>query len=74
MEKDLLTILNDKIDGLLEKYSEMEKRVEELELEKVNLENQNNELQTEILELKETLALKDLELEEIVGKIESILG
>ena len=74
MEKDLLTILNDKIDGLLEKYSEMEKRVEELELEKVNLENQNNELQTEILELKESLALKDLELEEIVGKIESILG
>jgi len=25
-------------------------------------------------EMKETLALKDLELEEIVGKIESILG
>jgi cell division protein ZapB len=74
MEKDLLTILNDKIDGVLKKYSEMEKRVEELELEKLNLENQNNELQTEILELKESLALKDLELEEIVGKIESILG
>ena len=74
MEKDLLTILNDKIDGVLKKYNEMEKRVEELELEKLNLENQNNELQTEILELKESLGLKDLELEEIVGKIESILG
>jgi molecular chaperone HtpG len=32
------------------------------------------ENQNKILELKESLALKDLELEEIVGKIESILG
>ena len=46
----------------------------ELQTEVENLKNKNEEIETENAELKETLALKDLELEEIVGKIEAILG
>jgi len=74
MEKDILTILSEKIDGLLEKYNSMALKVEELESELSSLKEKNVELETENAELQETIALKDLELEEIVGKIESILG
>jgi len=74
MEKDILTLLNEKIDGLLNKYNEATKKIEELQTEVENLKNKNEEIETENAELKETLALKDLELEEIVGKIEAILG
>jgi len=74
MEKDILSLLNEKIDGLLNKYNEATKKIEVLETEISNLKNQKEELEFENAELKETLALKDLELEEIVGKIEAILG
>jgi cell division protein ZapB len=74
MEKDILTLLNEKIEGLLNKYKEATKKVEELESEIASLKEKNNELETKNAELQESLALKDLELEEIVGKIESILG
>ena len=71
---DVLNILNEKIDNLLTKYNEATKKIEELETELANEKNKNEELANENAELKETLALKDLELEEIVGKIEAILG
>jgi cell division protein ZapB len=74
MEKDILTLLNEKIDGLLAKYEGSVKKIEELETEVANLNNKKEELETENAELQENLALKDLELEEIVGKIEAILG
>ena len=74
MEKDVLSLLNEKIDGLLAKYEEATKQIEELKTEVSNLEQKNDELQKENEELKEAIALKDLELEEIVGKIETILG
>jgi len=74
MEKDILTLLNEKIDGLLSKYNEATKKVEELETEVANLTEKKDELEAANAELQENLALKDLELEEIVGKIESILG
>jgi len=74
MEKDILTLLNEKIDGLLSKYNESNKKVEELQTEVANLTSAKEELETKNVELQETLALKDLELEEIVGKIEAILG
>ena len=74
MEKNILTLLNEKIDGLLSKYEEANKLIVNLEIEKANLNLKNEELETEKAELQETIVLKDLELEEIVGKIESILG
>ena len=74
MEKDILSILNEKIDGVLTKYEQANKKIDELEMELNNLKNKKEELESENTELKETIVLKDLELEEIVGKIESILG
>ena len=74
MEKDILTLLNEKIDGLLSKYEDSLKEIEQLKTEVANLKVKNEEMALENAEMKETLALKDLELEEIVGKIESILG
>jgi len=74
MEKDILSLLNEKIDGLLNKYNEAEKQVESLKNELNNLQAKNEELEVKNAELQENLALKDLELEEIVGKIEAILG
>ena len=74
MEKDILTLLNEKIDGLLSKYDEANKKIVSLETEILNLKEQKEELESKNAELQESLALKDLELEEIVGKIESILG
>jgi len=74
MEKDILTLLNEKIDGLLSKYDEANKKIVSLETEIANLKEQKEELESKNAELQESLALKDLELEEIVGKIESILG
>jgi len=74
MEKDILTLLNEKIDGLLAKYKEAENRAKELELEMTNFRLQKETLINENEKLKEAIALKNLELEEIVGKIESILG
>jgi len=71
---DVLSLLNEKIDNLLAKYNEATKKIEELQNEVVNLNAKKEELDAENSELKETIALKDLELEEIVGKIESILG
>jgi len=74
MEKDVLTLLNEKIDDLLNKYNEATKKIESLEMEISNLKLQKEELESKNAELQENLALKDLELEEIVGKIEAILG
>ena len=71
---DVLNLLNEKIDNLLAKYNEANKKIEELNNEVANLKSKKEELEAENSELKETLALKDLELEEIVGKIEAILG
>jgi len=74
MDKDILTLLNEKIDGLLAKYNESAKKIEELQTEVDNLKAQKEECESKNAELQETIALKDLELEEIVGKIEAILG
>ena len=71
---DVLSLLNEKIDNLLAKYNEATKKIEELQNEVANLSAKKDELEKNNAELQETLALKDLELEEIVGKIEAILG
>jgi len=74
MERDVLSLLNEKIDGLLSKYEQANKTIETLKEELANIYAKKEELEVKNSELQEELALKDLELEEIVGKIESILG
>jgi len=71
---DLLAKLNEKIDGLLKRYEELTKENEELKNELENTKSKLEEKEVELLECKENMALKELELEEVVGKIEAILG
>ena len=71
---DLLTKLNEKIDSLLKKYEELIKENEELKNELENTKNKLEEKEAELLECKEAMALKELELEEVLAKIENILG
>ncbi|WP_024790103.1 hypothetical protein [Lebetimonas sp. JH292] len=71
---DLLTKLNEKIDGLLQKYEELTKENENLKLELDNIKEKLTKTESELLECRENMALKELELEEVVGKIEAILA
>ncbi len=71
---DLLTKLNEKIETLLKKYEEIQKENEELKIELENTKNILEEKDSELLECKEQMALKELELEEVLSKIEAILG
>jgi len=69
---DILAKLNEKIDGLLKRYEELKKENENLKLEIENLKSLVEEKELETLQCKENLALKELELEEILSKIEAI--
>ena len=44
MEKDILTLLNEKIDGLLNKYEDATKKIVELESEISNFKAKTEEL------------------------------
>ncbi len=70
---DLLTKLNEKIDNLLKNYEELQKENENLKLELENTKASLAEKDTELLECQEKMALKEVELEEVVSKIEAIL-
>jgi cell division protein ZapB len=71
---DLLAKLNEKIEGLIQKYEEAIKENEKLNTEIANLKQELEQKDSELLECKEQMALKEIELEEVVAKIESILG
>ena len=71
---DLLTKLNEKIENLIKNYEELQKENEELKIELENTKNLLEQKDAELLECKENMALKELELEEVVAKIEAILG
>ncbi|MEO1928473.1 MAG: hypothetical protein ABGX26_07275 [Nautiliaceae bacterium] len=71
---DLLTKLNEKIDTLLTKYAELEKENENLKIELKNTQELLAQKESELLECQENMALKELELEEVVAKIETIIG
>ncbi len=71
---DLLSKLNARIDDLLKNYEDLQKENENLKLELQNTKELLANKDAEILECKEQMALKELELEEVVSKIEAILG
>ena len=71
---DILAKLNERIETLLKKYEELQKENEELKIELENTKNKLEEKDAELLECKENMALKELELEEVLSKIEAILG
>jgi len=71
---DLFAKLNEKIENLISKYEILQKENIELKTELENTKNSLEEKEMELLECKENMALKELELEEVVSKIEAILG
>ena len=71
---DMLSKLNEKIDNLLRNYENLKKENEELKTELENTKQKLAEKDTALLECQENMTLKELELEEVVSKIEAILG
>ncbi len=71
---DLLAKLNEKIENLISNYETLQKENNELKTELENTKNSLEGKEVELLECKENMALKELELEEVVAKIEVILG
>ncbi len=66
-ERSTLDRLSDKVNQILQKHLQQQ---EESALLRSELESKD----TTIENLREEIAMKDLEIEEIVAKIESILG
>ncbi|MDR2342524.1 MAG: hypothetical protein LBD84_05765 [Campylobacteraceae bacterium] len=67
-------ILNDKIEKLIVKYHELEISNETLKGEVERLKIKNEEKEALIIKLEEELKIKSLETDELLGKIEAVLG
>ncbi len=70
----LIDKLSDKIDALLAKLKHLEEENSRLRNEVVSLKAQSEAKDAQIAKLNEELAMKDLEIEEVIGKIEAMLG
>ena len=66
--------LAEKIDALLTRMKSLEEENARLRNELVAVKAQNEAKDAQIAKLNEELAMKDLEIEEVIGKIEAILG
>ena len=73
-DKTNLDRLSEKVTQILEQYRVLQSENEVLEKELTAFKNQEHTKDQEISKLKEENLMKDLEIEEIVNKIESILG
>jgi len=73
-EQTNLDKLNEKVSQILQKYDAMKNENELLRAELVQSKAQMELKDQEIDKLNEASMLKDLEIEEIATKIESILG
>ena len=70
----ILTKLNEKIDSLLKAYEEIKSENEALKNELENIKAALAQKDASLLECQEAMALKEIELEEVLSKIEAILG
>jgi SMC interacting uncharacterized protein involved in chromosome segregation len=66
--------LNEKVAALLDKYNALKSELIQAKNELSALREGESEKDQLIKQLQEENAMKDLEIEEIVNKIESILG
>jgi cell division protein ZapB len=73
-EKTTIETLNEKVGLVLQKHHELKGENEMMRNELVTLRSQLELKEGEINRLSEENAMKDLEIEEIVNKIESILS
>ncbi|NPA29132.1 MAG: hypothetical protein GXO33_03000 [Epsilonproteobacteria bacterium] len=66
--------LAQKIDGMIVKLKNLEDENAMLRNELMAAKAQNEAKDAQIAKLNDELAMKDLEIEEVIGKIEAILG
>jgi len=66
--------LNEKIDAMVSRYDAMKNENDTLRNEVVTAKAQSEAKDMQIQKLEDDNALKDIEIEEIVKKIESALG
>jgi cell division protein ZapB len=71
---NMIEQLNEKIDAMVSRYDNMKHENESLRNEVVSAKAQSEAKDSQIRRLEEENALKDIEIEEIVKKIESALG
>ena len=71
---NMIEQLNEKIDAMVSRYDNMKHENESLRNEVVSAKAQSEAKDAQIRRLEEENALKDIEIEEIVKKIESVLG
>ncbi len=75
MEKgNLLEILSEKIDTLLAQCKKLRDENEELRREIVTCKAANEAKEKELQQLRDDLTLKNMEIDEIIKKIESFVG
>lgn len=73
-ESQSVNSLVSKVEDLLTKYEELRDRNEELRQELVSVKAQNEAKDTQINKLQEELRSREMESEDIFGKIEAVLG
>ncbi|MDR1284598.1 MAG: hypothetical protein LBJ88_00155 [Campylobacteraceae bacterium] len=74
-ESDKISVtLSDKIERLIVKYHELENENYTLKSEVERLQAKNEDKEAQILKLEEELRSKSLETDELLGKIEAVLG
>jgi cell division protein FtsB len=66
--------LAQKIDGMIVKLKNLEDENAALRNDLMAVKAQNEAKDAQIAKLNDELAMKDLEIEEVIGKIEAILG
>ncbi|WP_456452486.1 hypothetical protein, partial [Hydrogenimonas sp.] len=72
--KPVIEQLAEKIDSVVARLRSLEEENARLRNELVAVKAQNEAKDAQIAKLNEELAMKDLEIEEVIGKIEAILG
>ncbi|RUM45841.1 MAG: hypothetical protein DSY46_01630 [Hydrogenimonas sp.] len=66
--------LSKKVDDIVARVRALEEENGQLRNELVAVKAQNEAKDAQIAKLNEELMMKDLEIEEVIGKIEAILG
>ena len=73
-ELSVMDRLSEKVSQILQQYHELQSENEVLQGEMVSLREENEVYVSQVTQLEEEIAGKEQEIEEIVNKIESILG
>ncbi|ARJ56996.1 hypothetical protein [Campylobacter cuniculorum] len=73
-DEKIINTMTDKVNELLAKYNEVCEQNENLRNELVSVKAQNEAKSNQIMRLEEELKSKNIESEDIVKKIEAVLG